>query len=164
MKKGKGLILTAGILEILFAVGLFSIIALYFLEVGFVGDLLLSFLALCSTILSNAYIINILEILGYIFLGALGLIGLLSLIFGSLCVSKFTKTQKVYYKRGGGLITSCILGTIALAFFVLLYIRLNSLLALIIIGLLSLILLLKYLGTGMFYCGKKEYIKETPVA
>jgi len=167
MKRGKIFNLFAGILDILFALFVFTLIVLFFVTNtafvnGIMGPMFLSVLSLLANIgLEIPY--GQLQLLRYIFAGILGLIGLLSLIFGSVTVSKIRKEPIKYYK-GGSVITFAILETIALALFVASLVYFSSTSSIILVSVFGLIVLLRYIGIGFLYSGKKKYLSETPIA
>lgn len=174
MKKGKNLLLVSGIFDILFALGLFALIILYFFRMDYVSQLTLSVWSIISMLIYVPF--SYIQIIHYSVLGFLGLVGLLSLIFGSVSIARVRNDQKRYYHKGGRLIAFVVLETIALAILILLLIRLFPLPTMTILSittilptiaiavLLALIVLLRYISLGMFYSGKKKYIQTTPVA
>jgi hypothetical protein len=167
MKKGKVLNILAGTLDIVFALALLTAIVLsLFANIPFInetlGGMLLSFLGLLVKIGLSVNPSQI-QILMYIFLGILAVIALLSLIFGSITVSKARKEPKKYY-RGGSVITFAIFETIGLAILASLLAYFSSLLSIVFVSVFGLIVILRYVGIGLLFCGKKKYLNETPVA
>ncbi len=168
MKKGKSFLLVSGIFDIIFALGLFTLIALSFFQINYISQLVFSVFSIVSVIIGNP--LPYIEIINYSTLGLLGLIGLLSLIFGSVSIARVRKDQKGYYYKGGRLIGYVIIETIILAFLAFLLSRLfifpimTILPSIAIVSLLALIVLFRYISLGMFYCGKKKYIESTPIA
>ena len=162
MKKGKGLIAFAGVLDILFSLGLFAVIALYFANVDFVSGLFLSFWSVCSMFITLT--LDLLELLNYALIGFIGLVGLFSLIFGSVSIARTKKEPKSFYNKGGRLIVFAILETIVLALFVFFLIKYYSLISVIVVSLLGAIVFFRYIGIFVFFSGKRKYTRETPVA
>lgn len=177
MKKGKNLLLVSGIFDIVFAVGLFALIALSFFGINYISQFVYSVWSMALMIDPN--FVNYVQIIVYGTLGLLAIIGLLSLIFGSVSVARVRKDEKGYYNKGGRLIAFVILETIALLFLAFLLAVLLGVLplptifsltiidllpAIIIVGFLALIVVFRYISLGMFYSGKKKYIQTTPVA
>lgn len=113
MKKGKNLLLVSGIFDILFALGLFALIILYFFRMDYVSQLTLSVWSIISMLIYVPF--SYIQIIHYSVLGFLGLVGLLSLIFGSVSIARVRNDQKRYYHKGGRLIAFVVLETIALA-------------------------------------------------
>lgn len=168
MSKGKFLNLFAGIFDILLALSLIAVatLALAF-NIEFINTLLGSMLLSSFIFLESIGLpvsgLNQIEILSYIFIGILSLVGLLSLIFGSVTVSKIRKKPETYHKLGS-VITFFILEIIALTFFIILLVSAYSLGAVIATSALGTILVLRFVGILFISCERKRYLKETPIA
>lgn len=166
MNRGKVFHLLAGILDILFALSLFAVIILFFVsETEFIVGPFVSFFSIFLKIGGGVEsLIENIELVSYILLGIFGIIGILSLIFGSLSIARSRKEEKKYYHKGGRLIGYAVVETIGLAFFVTLLAFYYSLFSVIAVSIFGLIVILRYIGIGFFYSGRKKFVSETPVS
>jgi glucan phosphoethanolaminetransferase (alkaline phosphatase superfamily) len=111
MKRGKELLVISGLFDILFALGLFTLVILSFVGFAYAGSLFVPFLTILTSFIPTIPL-TLLEIISYGFLALLGIFGILSLVFGSLAIAKARKEEGEYYKRGAGLITAVVFETI----------------------------------------------------
>lgn len=176
MKKGKVLNLLAGLFDVLLGIALIAISVLSILALfeiiplmNYFGFLIEPFLLLWFLIFES---IASLDILMFVYLAVVALFGILTLIFGSVTLGRVRKDQSGYYKKGCRLIGYSVVETVILLFFaahmipyILLEAAFTTLLPLIILnGVILIIVILRYVGMGRFYCGRKKYLTETPVA
>lgn len=172
MKRGKIINLSAGIFDIIFGVGMIAFIVLFFLtgmEIlgAEVGEFLVQpFMSLFVLVVKLGIDLTVdsIKLIPYIFLALIAVFGILSLVFGSLSVSRTRKDQKKYYRKGGRLIAYAVVETIVLAIFIVLLAYHYSAMSVIFVSVLGLVVLLRYIGIGLFYAGKKKFVAETPVA
>lgn len=171
MKKGKIINLLAGIFDILFALGMFAVIGLHFLETNFIYSMSGPIYYLLFVVLG--FPISYMNSLTFVYLGIIGLIGLFSLIFGSATLVRIGKEREKYYRKGGRLISYAVIETVISLIFMLIHLipcvlgvitLTNALVALIANLLIFVIILFRYIGIGLFYSGKKKYLAETPVS
>lgn len=160
MKRNKGINIAAGTIDFLFALGLFTLIVLYFVQINLLGESISSL----QYISEKLFAYNDLEVLKYVLIGIIGLIGLLSFIFGLSTISKSRKETEGYYKSGGCLITFAVIETLFLALLIAFLVLTFSIPAVVIVSVLSLVVFLRYIGIIRFYCEKKKYAQELPAA
>lgn len=176
MKKGKVINLLAGLFDVILGLGLIAIVVLSVLEMfgiipwaiyfGFLMEPLIFLWILIFNSLPASP-----EILIFGYLGVVALFGLLTLIFGSVTLARVRKDQTRYYRKGCRLIGYAVVETIILLFFaahmipyIMLGVPFMVLLPLLILNaVIFKIVVARYIGMGMLYCGRKKYLAETPI-
>ena len=171
MKKGKVWNIFAGIFDILLAFILFASVALFFLMPEYVYGL---YLPILLRVLGQVAIDP--DLLIYIILGLVGVVGILLLIFGIIAIARSGRREEKYYKRSGALIFYMIFEMVLVAAFILWFMSYQEMASLInsssdlsdfvmiyyatfmaILSLSGLSLLFRFIGMVRVYSGKKRF-------
>ncbi|MGN0748663.1 MAG: SHOCT domain-containing protein [Christensenellales bacterium] len=165
MRKGRGLLTTAGVLNIIFGLGLIAIVAMFFLYSEPFEILIGTFISILNLILQDPIASLVYGSYGAIVIYAI--LGIFSFIIGIVTVVKSKKEAGEYYKKIGSFIYFTISEALILAFFVFNFVVYFTNTATIDIplicltGLAFIIFVLLFLGTIRLGIGKKQALKPT---
>lgn len=164
MNKEKKISIIAGSLEIFFAIGLVSLIGLFYTQSLLIQNLYNSFLLLFNNLLTFLPFLDILNFAQnyhYISFSILGITAILTLTFGSITIHKSRKTDDTFYKSKGSFITFILFEILSFAFFtsilvvLLVFSASFFVIPVIIPSLLFIILILRFISLGFLNKNKK---------